>query len=102
MNASLAIPIGLILNELITNSMKHAFFGVAAPEIKVICKRNEIGGIVISVRDNGNGIHTLGKAENGKLGMTLIESLCEQLDGVYSFKNDKGLVFNLVIPQEKI
>ena len=73
-----AVPIGLILNELVTNSVKYAFDeedGV----INVTFRVNEtIGEAELRVRDNGRG---MGPAREGSLGLRLVESLSRQLGG---------------------
>jgi len=91
-----AIPCGLILNELITNSYKHAFPDDQTGEIKVDFRRNN-GQICMSVRDNGVGIPDEMDLENpSTLGLTLINTLSRQLEGDYSLEsNKKGTVFTL-------
>jgi two-component sensor histidine kinase len=79
---SKAVPIGLIMNELITNAYKHA----TIPDKKLIVKIHvsQIGNsLQIEVTDNGPGIKA-GKEENpSKLGFELIRSLCEQIDASF-------------------
>ena len=73
-----AVPIGLILNELVTNSVKYAF-GEDGGVIKITFKVNEaIGEAEISVGDNGRG---MGPTRSGSLGLKLVESLSRQLGG---------------------
>lgn len=99
-NLSQAIPLGLILNELITNSMKHAFGDTAEPQISVSLKVLKDNNVELIYRDNGAGILTESLERNRGLGLELIRSLSEQLDGAPSFHNDKGLVFILTFPIE--
>ncbi len=79
---SKAVPIGLIMNELITNSYKHA----TLPDKKLIVKIHvsQIGNsLQVTVTDNGPGI-TAGKEEKqATLGFELIRSLCEQIDASF-------------------
>jgi two-component sensor histidine kinase len=73
-----AVPIGLILNELVTNSVKYAFEEEGGV-ITVKFHANEaIGEAELSVRDNGRG---MGPARSGSLGLRLVESLSRQLGG---------------------
>lgn len=75
---SKAVPIGLIMNELITNSYKHAI----VPEKKLVVKIYvaQIGNsLQIEITDNGPGIKQ-DKQNQGTLGFELIRSLCEQID----------------------
>jgi len=73
-----AVPIGLILNELVTNSVKYAF-DEEGGVINITFRLNEtIGEAELCVRDNGRG---MGKARSGSLGLRLVESLSRQLGG---------------------
>src|SRR4029453_8960601 len=73
-----AVPIGLILNELVTTSVKYAF-DEEGGVINVTFRINEtIGEAELCVRDNGRG---MGPARVGSLGLRLVESLSRQLGG---------------------
>jgi two-component sensor histidine kinase/putative methionine-R-sulfoxide reductase with GAF domain len=73
-----AVPIGLILNELVTNSVKYAF-DEEGGVINITFRLNEtIGEAELCVRDNGRG---MGQARSGSLGLRLVESLSRQLGG---------------------
>lgn len=87
-----AIPIGLILNEAVTNSIKHAFpIGHSDPEISVRIEKDATT-IKITVRDNGKGFgeQSVLSEKEKTLGVSLIHSLTEQIDGEVSFLNEKG------------
>jgi two-component sensor histidine kinase len=88
-----AIPCGLIINEFITNSFKHG--QIAGRKLKVDLKLKEYQGeIIIELKDNGPGNMTQ-QQEKNSLGLGLIKSLTEQLDGESNFSNNNGLQFNL-------
>jgi len=95
MDVSRGVPFGLILNELITNSMKHAFESVAHPIILVSMKDVGSGKIVLTYSDNGVGSNVTDAETSGKLGMSLISSLCYQLDAEFRFFNNKGFSFEM-------
>ena len=98
LDVSAAIPMGLILNELITNAIKHAFSAVDNPEISISLKRVKDRILELTVKDNGTGLaDSLEENEDG-IGIGLIRSLTEQLDGTCSFENHHGLTFHLAIP----
>ena len=90
-----AIPMGLILNELITNSFKHAFHDVAEPEIKISLHELDKNQIRLLVKDNGKGGEALQMSNKDSLGLSLISSLTEQMDGKSSFAINLGLEFTL-------
>lgn len=92
------IPLGLILNELITNAMKHAFKDNKTPKILISVKRIHEINFELIVHDNGVGATTeVLKGKNG-LGVDLIQSLCEQIEGKCTFEVQNGLVFKLHAP----
>ncbi len=75
-----AIPCGLLINELITNSIKHAFPDSRKGSIMIGVRREQDGSLLLTVKDDGVGF-THDAAIKGKLGMLLIESLINQLRG---------------------
>ncbi|NNE25978.1 MAG: tetratricopeptide repeat protein, partial [Saprospiraceae bacterium] len=71
------VPIGLIINELITNTLKYAFKDTASPIIRIILKeRND--GLFLEVDDNGVGFDP-SDVSNEKLGMRLVRSFAKRL-----------------------
>lgn len=88
-----AIPMGLIINEVITNSYKHAFKlkknGVI--EITLHSKNNKTELII---HDNGSGFD-FDTESTKSLGLTLIKDLSEQIDANYSFEKNQGTKFTL-------
>lgn len=76
-----AIPCGLILNELISNALKHAYPGDTAGEIRVKL-RNVEERIELSVSDDGKGLDPdFDLTKHANLGLQLVQTLTEQLDG---------------------
>lgn len=99
LNLSTAIPCGLILNELITNSFKYALSDEKRLQINISLKQQKDGMIELIVRDNGQGIPQSTLDANATLGIELIRSLSEQINGVSSFKNEGGMVYTLAFKQ---
>lgn len=94
LDLSTAIPCGLILNELITNSFKYASSDDKSLVIDI--KMRQLNNTIdLEVRDNGSGLPEKAQQNQHSLGMELINSLSDQIDGTHQFKNDHGLVFNL-------
>ena len=91
-----AVPVGLILNELVTNSVKYAF-DEDGGLINVALRINEaIGEAELSVRDNGRG---MGETRKGAFGLRLVESLTAQLGGRLTRPEvDKGTLVTVTFP----
>lgn len=95
-----AIPLALIINELVTNSYKYAFEEMVNPSIKIDIERNKRNEIVVSYNDNGRGsTEKSNSSRQSGYGIRLIKGLSSQLGGKYSVWNDKGYNFELIIPQ---
>lgn len=95
-NINQAVPIGLVLNELISNAFKHAFKDIQDPELTIRC--SEIGQkIILSVKDNGNGFDYKKISQKPTLGITIIESLSEQLEGTYEFASEPSQGTDFII-----
>lgn len=92
----LAIPCGLIVNELITNSMKYAFPKRIAGEITVNMSHAENGLCTIIVSDNGIGIPEKIDFRNVQtLGLQLVNDLTAQLGGTIELDRTDGTAFTI-------
>jgi two-component sensor histidine kinase len=98
MDISRAIPLGLIVNEIITNSIKHAFIpGQGNAQINIELKKNR--DIYLRISDNGPGFnYNLNKNSTASLGLSLIESLVEQIDGKVSYSSINGSHYEFILP----
>ncbi len=88
---STAIPLGIIVTELVMNSIKHAFTDRQQGRISIRFTVSDKSGI-LTVADDGRGFREHVPEKMGRsssLGLTLVESLTEQLNG--SMKREKGL-----------
>jgi len=93
-----AVPFGLILNEIISNSLKYAFPENREGIIKINLKQ-ENGTIVFTVRDNGIGLpETIDPANSESLGLTLIHLLTDQIDGTLHISGEEGTEFVIKFP----
>jgi len=92
-----AIPLGMIINEIITNSLKHAFPNKSKGEISVNLHRPEDDIIELMVSDNGIGIPKgVNINDVGTVGGQLIYALAEQqLEGTLSLNNNNGVSYSL-------
>ncbi len=89
-----AIPIALIINEIVTNCYKHAFPNNAYGVITVSLK-NVDGTISLMIKDNGIGIQTNSDNSSDSIGFEILEGLVDQIDGKYSFSVNNGTTFTL-------
>ncbi|WP_051249777.1 sensor histidine kinase [Maridesulfovibrio zosterae] len=95
-----AIPCGLIINELVSNSLRHAYPGGENGVLR-ISMRKISGKIKLDVSDDGIGIpdaYTIGSTKT--LGMTLVDTLAQQLNGEFKFFNSNGATFEIIFPCE--
>ena len=88
-----AVPLGLIINEVLTNAFKHAFKQDQTGLILVEFKKRKENNYMLRISDNGVGLPD--ETDSGSLGMTLINALTEQLDGTCTYKHIHGTVFEL-------
>jgi two-component sensor histidine kinase len=91
----IAIPVGLIVNELVTNAFKHAFNGIQDPKIAIELTGNN-GGFELSVCDNGRGIGVVGD-HPWSFGMKLVYMLVEQLDAKIEIDTKSGTSYLIKI-----
>jgi two-component sensor histidine kinase len=92
-----AVPIGLILNEAITNSFKYAFTIGGKGAISVNLHYAAEDYVLLSVKDNGKGLPAdFEKRRHASMGIILMETLSEQLEGDLSVKNEEGVSVTLI------
>ena len=95
LNLDIAVPLGLIISELITNSIKHAFKGIKSPELNVTLQKNQ-DDFKLIVHDNGIGLSDDFNFESPtSLGIEIIEALIEQIDGRIEYHNNNGAQFDV-------
>jgi len=97
-----AIPLGLILNELLTNAVKYAFPAKEKGEIRVVLKKDAQKRVIIEVSDNGAGFpEGFDVEKDSKLGLqTAIDLARYQLGGKITFTSKEGLKCRIVIAKE--
>ncbi len=88
-------PLGIIINEIITNMMKHAFTGRAEGKI-VATGRLHDSRIRISIQDDGVGMpESVDFERSTGFGLTLVKGLARQLDGTVNIERGNGTKFTL-------
>jgi len=90
-------PLGIILNELMTNAMKYAFADSTDARITVTARKLD-DGIVIEFADNGIGLSESVSFDNSSgFGMQLIKSLIDQIKGTITIKREQGTCYRMVL-----
>ncbi len=95
MDADRATPIGLIINELVTNCFKHAFAGHPSPELYINFFKLEEGRLKLIIKDNGSGMPDKAERGNTSFGLTMVDLLIEQLGAKLQIENKKGLSYQI-------
>jgi len=101
LSIDMAIPCGLIVNELVSNALKHAFKTNTGVDniIKVVAKKTDDKHLFISIQDNGCGIPDNIDIENSSsLGLRLVNSLVkDQLNGNMQMLVDAGTRYDIIV-----
>jgi PAS domain S-box-containing protein len=107
LNLDTAIPCGLLINELVSNSLKHGFPQLKhgetteiISEITIVVERVSEGTLYIEVKDNGVGLSAdLDLAQTNSLGLRLVRALSRQLRGTLHIQTQPGTAFQLTFPE---
>ena len=101
LSLDLATPCGLIINELVVNSLEHGFGECSTGEITISFGRDRDLDYCLIVRDNGCGISDKIDLDNNTqfLGLSLVKSLVEkQLKGTWEIQQNQGCVIKITFP----
>lgn len=91
-----ALPCGLIVNELLSNAFKYAFPGGKTGEIRIALRREAKGRVRLSIRDNGVGLPPgMDWKTSPTLGLRLIRTLARQIDATVRTSGREGTVFSI-------
>jgi len=95
LDVDIAMPLALILNEIITNAFKHAFLEVEQPSLTIdLVDDPDKKELMLKVGDNGKGID-LKEVSANSFGLKLIHTFVRQLGARMDIHNEKGTVFNI-------
>ncbi|QKZ13847.1 histidine kinase dimerization/phosphoacceptor domain -containing protein [Spirosoma sp. KUDC1026] len=102
LDVSLAVPLGLIINEAVTNALKYAFPQQRKGQIRLELHVNENQTYQLSVSDDGVGLPTdFDVLNSNTLGLTMIRGLARQLNGRLTIRQDSGTHLQLHFPQRR-
>lgn len=97
LNIAHALPIGLILNEAITNAMKYAFEGHESGRIEIYLRHLSEEIVELVIRDTGIGLPPhLHVEHSGTMGLNLMRGLSEEIEGEISITTNNGTTIRLV------
>jgi two-component sensor histidine kinase len=92
---SQAVPVGLFLNEAITNAIKYAFDNCGG-EIVISLHTNQLNTLHLNIKDNGKGMpQNFNLATASSLGIELMKALSKQLDGQFTIKSNNGVTVSM-------
>ncbi|SDS44814.1 Two-component sensor histidine kinase, contains HisKA and HATPase domains [Polaribacter sp. KT25b] len=92
-----AIPLGLIINEIITNSYKYAFKQGKENTLSISINKEIDNNFKLIIEDNGPGLYSNFDVKKAKsLGLRLVNRLVKQLHGTLSLTNEKGARFEII------
>lgn len=103
LGVDMAVPCGLIINELVSNALKHAFLPDAAGTIAITIRNLNGGRMEIVVADDGIGLAGVpADGDKQSLGLRLIDTLTNQLDGTLAVATENGTRFSITlkVPQQ--
>lgn len=105
LNQNQAIPVGLIVNELVTNSIKYAFPNAKKGNIKIHISFGSNSHILLLVEDDGIGftVNDVENIEKDSLGTKLVKIFTSQLNGelIFNSEKDKGSSYQITFPFEE-
>ena len=96
LDVDVAMPLGLILNELVTNAFKHALPQASEPALRIALRHAAGSTLVLEIEDNGPGILPGQQGpQTLSFGNRLVEALVQQLQGQLTAENRPGAYFHL-------
>lgn len=102
LDVNTSVPLGLIVNELVSNCMKHAFPDGKSGEIDVEFHQNVDGEYTLMVRDDGVGFpDDLDFRNTDSLGLQLVNSLTEQIEAELSLDRSRGTAFKIKFKEQE-
>lgn len=95
-STKVAVAVGIVLNELVTNAVKYAFSDSSSPRIVVRLRALAAGRLELEFRDNGAGLPaTTRRGEEFGYGLKVVSALAEQHGGTVQLGNDGGAVIRV-------
>ncbi|MCK9151848.1 sensor histidine kinase [Methanobacterium alcaliphilum] len=95
LDVNTAVPLGLMVNELVTNSLKYAFGDLSKGEVNIAFKKMD-NEFILNISDNGSGFpDDLDFRNTHSLGLQIVNRLTDQISGQIQMHNSKGTAFEI-------
>lgn len=95
-NVDTAVPLGIIVNELVSNAYKYAFHETEKGSIKISIEQEETNHYRMTIKDNGIGLpDDFDPMKTKSLGLKLVKILSKQMRGTFAFSSDNGTLFSI-------
>jgi two-component sensor histidine kinase len=97
LNLDTIIPVGLIINELVSNSLKYAFPGETEGELHVAMSKKKDGTLILKISDNGVGLpEDVDVGHSKSFGMLLVKSFVDGLSGTVKVSRKAGTEITII------
>ena len=90
------IPLGLVINELVSNSLKHAFKGIKKGEVSIKLQEDK-KRLILNVSDNGIGMQKENYNSTKSFGNRLIKAFAQKLKAELRYEVDSGTTITMII-----
>lgn len=101
LDLDVALPCGLIINEVVSNSLQHGFPDEREGEVTIVLEESPGGTVSLRLADNGIGMgDDFDRTVSRSLGVRLIKALARQLDATLEIRGNRGTEFRLTFPRE--
>ncbi|MBI9108711.1 MAG: sensor histidine kinase [Spirochaetales bacterium] len=101
-NLNLLFPLGMMINEIVSNSFKHAFDNTADPEIRISLSSDKRNYYILSIKDNGEGFSNESDFKDAESsGFIVINALAKQIEAELSVNMENGTEFRLGLKTRK-
>jgi two-component sensor histidine kinase len=101
LDIDVAMPLGLIINEWVTNAFKHAFVDQESPALSLMLNMED--DLRVEIRDNGRGMDMkMWERPKGSFGVKLVKVLVRQLNGTCRVYSENGTIFELTVPVDEL
>lgn len=93
------IPFGMLINEIVSNALKHAYSNIESPELFIGLVKGEGDKLILAISDNGVGLPQESEInQKDSIGFMLINGLTKQIDGKMEIRRENGTEYIITVP----